>query len=120
MRRGKPGKSSALESLRKRGMRAEGFVEGYKARDAIMHAAQMVRNMRIDSGLTQTELAERAGMTQPEISRLEAGLGKQGPGVETLNRLALACNLRLFMGMQDIAVSAEDSQATDLKYLAAL
>lgn len=111
-------KRSALESLRERGMRADDFVEGYSARDAIMHAGQMVRSMRKDAGLTQTQLAERANMSQAEISRLEAGLGKQGPSVETLNRLAQACDLRLVMAMQEIVASTEEGESAELKYLA--
>ena len=90
-------KSGALESLRARGMKAQGFAERYDARDAIMRAARLVRKMRADAGFTQTQLAERAGMSQPEISRLEAGSGKQGPSVETINRLAHACSFRFDM-----------------------
>ena len=74
----KLGESDALESLRTRGMAADGFVEGYEARDAIMQAARVVREMRSEAGLTQAELAARAGMSQPEISRLETGLRQAG------------------------------------------
>ena len=49
----KLGESDALESLRTRGMAADGFVEGYEARDAIMQAARVVREMRSEAGLTQ-------------------------------------------------------------------
>ena len=111
-------KHSALASLRQRGLCAEGFAEGYAARDAILRAGLMVRAMRTDAGLTQTQLAKRAGMSQAEISRLEAGLGKHGPSVETLNRLAQACDLRLVMAMQDPAGSAEEGGAPELKYMA--
>ena len=106
----KLGESAALESLRKRGMAAEGFVEGYEARDAIMQAARVVREMRSEAGLTQAELAARAGMSQPEISRLETGLGKQGPSVETIGRLAQACNRRLVMMAQETKASLEDKR----------
>ena len=114
----KQAKSSALESLRRRGQAADGFSEGYEARDAIVHVAQMIRQMRLDAGLTQAALAERAGMAQPDISRLEAGLGTQGPGVEILNRLAMACNLRLFMGMQDASITVQTGEVPTLKYVA--
>ena len=107
----KLGESAALESLRKRGMAANGFVEGYEARDAIMQAARVVREMRSEAGLTQAELAARAGMSQPEISRLETGLGKQGPSVETIGRLAQACNRRLVMKVQETKAPSSGPEA---------
>ncbi len=116
-KKGRTRKSSTLASLRKRGMRAKAFADGYAARDAIIHAGQMVRTMRLDAGLTQAELARNAGMSQPEISRLESGLGTQGPSVETLNRLVQACNFRLVIGMQAVAAAAKEGDAAELKYL---
>ena len=120
MSQDKTNKSSALESLRKRGMGVKAFAEGYAARDAIVHAGQMVRRMREDAKLTQVELAGRASMSQPEISRIEAGIGTQGPSVETINRLAQACGMGLVMGMRDLAVAAKDVDPAELKYLAGM
>lgn len=113
----KSSKSAALDSLRQRGMRVKAFAEGYAARDAIVNAGQMVRNMRVGANLTQSELAKQAGMSQPEISRIEAGVGKHGPSVETLDRLAEACGMGLVMGMRDLAVAATEVDPTELKYL---
>ena len=62
--------------------------------------------MRLNAGLTQTQLARRAGMSQPEISRIEGGVGRQGPSVDTLNRLAMACNQKLVVSTQAIPDSA--------------
>lgn len=95
------GESTALDALRKRGEDADGFAEGYGERNAIMHAARMIREMRIGAGLTQAELAARTGMSQPDISRLEAGVGKHGPSVETLQRLTDACGLQFVMGTRE-------------------
>ena len=94
--------SGALDALRRRGLRADGFSEGYEARAAIMAVAKEIRRMRLNAGLTQTQLAQRAGMSQPEISRIEAGVGRQGPSVDTLNRLAMACNQRLIVSTQAV------------------
>ena len=101
------GKPDALEALRQRGMEADGFLEGYEARAVIMRVAREIRSMRINAGLTQTQLARRAGMSQPEISRLEAGVGTQGPGVETLSRLAAACNKEFVPTIQDPTTPAK-------------
>ena len=44
-------------------------------------------------GLTQAELADRAGTTQSAIARWETGRSR--PAVETLARLVRACGLEL-------------------------
>ena len=103
--------SGMLDALRRRGLRADGFSEGYEARAAIMDVAKEIRRMRLNAGLTQTQVAKRAGMSQPEISRIEAGVGRQGPSVDTLSRLATACNQRLVVSMQAIT-SAEGKSRT--------
>jgi hypothetical protein len=50
-----------------------------------MTAAALIRSVRLRRGLTQVELAVRAGTTQTAISRLERG--DRSPSVETLRRL---------------------------------
>jgi len=50
--------------------------------------AQAIYDRRTDLGLTQQELADRAGMTQPAINRLETGTAL--PSSRTLFRVAHA------------------------------
>ncbi len=45
-----------------------------------------VRERRIELGMRQKELAERTGMSRPQVSQIESGLYK--PSLETLVRLA--------------------------------
>ena len=47
---------------------------------------QAVRERRLALGLSQTEVAARAGMTQPALSRLEAGAAV--PTIPVLERIA--------------------------------
>jgi len=54
---------------------------------------EVVREMRFDAGLSQRELARRAGTSQPAIARYERGAAV--PSWETLERLAAACGRRL-------------------------
>ncbi len=63
-----------------------------EARAALM-LGQMVYDRRAELGLTQAELAERAGMTQPQLSRLESGGAT--PTVPLLARLAAALDAEL-------------------------
>ncbi|HJS93059.1 MAG TPA: helix-turn-helix transcriptional regulator [Solirubrobacteraceae bacterium] len=50
-----------------------------------MDAGRLIRERRLANGLTQAQLALRAGSTQAAISRLERG--ELSPTIETINRL---------------------------------
>ena len=52
-----------------------------------MTPGRLIRSSRERHGLTQAQLARRAGTTQTAISRLEQG--DRSPSVETLRRLLL-------------------------------
>jgi ribosome-binding protein aMBF1 (putative translation factor) len=54
-----------------------------------------VYRRRIELGLSQTELAERAGMTQPQVSRLEGGAHM--PTIPLMVRLAVALEIDVVM-----------------------
>lgn len=58
-----------------------------------MSAAQLLREVRRRQGLTQVQLARRAGTSQPVISAYEHG--RRDPGYETLRKLVEAAGERL-------------------------
>lgn len=66
-----------------------------------MTGADLVREARRRAGLTQRELAERAGTTQSAIARLERG--RTSPSFETVLRLIRLCGFRL-----DVALDPYD------------
>jgi uncharacterized protein len=55
--------------------------------------AATIRRARADAGLSQTDLASRAGTSQPALARYETGATL--PTVPTLERLLSACGRRL-------------------------
>lgn len=55
--------------------------------EATAAAGELVRRVRVESGLSQSELATRIGSTQAHISELERGLGANGPTVAMLTRI---------------------------------
>jgi DNA-binding XRE family transcriptional regulator len=57
---------------------------------AIVHAMIVARKK---SGITQKELAEKTGMSQGDISKIERG--NANPSLNTLKRLAAGMNMRL-------------------------
>lgn len=65
----------------------------YEEARAALQLGQMVHDRRTELGLTQAELAIRAGMTQPQLSRLESGGAT--PSVPLLARLAAALDADL-------------------------
>jgi HTH-type transcriptional regulator / antitoxin HipB len=62
-----------------------------------------IRDQREAAGLTQKELADRIGSTQPAIARLEAG--GQEPTVATLRRIASALGAELVIDFRTAATS---------------
>lgn len=71
----------------------EGYEEIYQETLAADDLAQMVYDRRTQLGLSQAQLAERAGMKQPAISRIEGG--GTTPTVPLLRRLAAALDAEL-------------------------
>lgn len=88
---------STWKSARSRRLAAEESTEeyekAYEEAGLAFDLGQMVYDRRTELGLTQTELAERAGMKQPAISRIEGG--GTVPTVPLLRRLAKALNAEL-------------------------
>ena len=67
--------------------------ETYQYRyDCGMEAARLIRQARRHAGLTQQELAKRAGTSQAAVSAYESGA--RSPSTVTLERLLAACGMR--------------------------
>ena len=58
-----------------------------------MSAGTILREARREAGLGQRELARRAGIPQPTLSRIERGLAS--PRFDTLDRLLRECGSEL-------------------------
>jgi transcriptional regulator with XRE-family HTH domain len=58
-----------------------------------MSGGVLLREARKRSGLTQRQLAGRAGTTQSAIARLESG--RSEPGLDTVRRLVGLCGLEV-------------------------
>lgn len=59
-----------------------------------------IRWARLDAGLTQAELARRAGVSQPMVAKLENP--DANPSIETLEKVARALGARLEVTMHPI------------------
>lgn len=68
--------------------------------DAAHRLGALIREHRHAAGLTQTELARRAGTSQPTVARLETGTSE--PTVATLRRIASALGVDLVIEFHPI------------------
>ncbi|GAA1819305.1 MULTISPECIES: helix-turn-helix domain-containing protein [Brevibacterium] len=72
-------------------------------------ARDLIRTARLDAGLTQAELAERAGMRQPTIAQIESGTRKISP--ETLERILQAADYRPALALERVVSQVRDIAA---------
>ncbi len=77
-----------FRELKKRWMKDPAFRKEYDALEPEFAVARQLIEARARAGLTQQELADRMGTTQPVIARLESG--RQKPTTKTLERFAKA------------------------------
>ncbi|MGE0350106.1 helix-turn-helix domain-containing protein [Hydrogenophaga sp.] len=74
---------------------------GFDNYDVLKQLGSLVREVRVDSGMSQAALQEASQISQADISRLESGMMERGPSVLTLVRLAHATGKRLVIGIED-------------------
>ena len=74
---------------------------GFDNYEVLKQIGALVRDMRVQSAMSQTALGEASGFPQAEISRLESGSMERGPSLLTLVRLAHAAGKRLVIGIED-------------------
>ena len=77
--------SSSIDELVKKRPELE---DDYRRADSVYELRKRILQLRLDQGLSQAELAERAGTKQSVISRIENG--ESEPGIETIKKIARA------------------------------
>jgi transcriptional regulator with XRE-family HTH domain len=65
---------------------------------ATMNGGQFVREARLRAGLTQRQLAQATGLSQPTIARIESGTVQST--FAQVNRLVAACGFELRAGLR--------------------
>ncbi len=74
------------EEYKKRKLQDSGFAREYEKVQPEMNIIRAIIDARLSQNLTQKELAERTGIAQTEISKLENGT--RNPSIKLLQRLA--------------------------------
>lgn len=77
----------------KQQMKDPEFVEEYHKLDEEFELLEMLLAARLEAKLTQAQLAEKAGMKQESIARIESG--QSNPSYRTLRRVAAAMDKKI-------------------------
>lgn len=72
-----------------------GAVKDLDASSITLRTGEALRRLRQARGWSQKELAQRAGLDPSVVSTIEAGKGKQGPTLATLNTLVVTAGGRI-------------------------
>lgn len=75
-----------LKEYKNKRMKDSNFAKAYEEIQPEMNVIRAIIDARISQNLTQKELAERTGIAQTEISKLENGT--RNPSIKLLQRLA--------------------------------
>ena len=84
---------SDLQELTNELLQDSEFKKEYDALQPEMDIMRAILDTRINSGMTQSELSEKSGISQADISRLESGT--RNPTIALLKRLAEAMDSTL-------------------------
>ncbi|WP_174555552.1 helix-turn-helix domain-containing protein [Nocardia xishanensis] len=93
------GERKSWAEIRSEAMDRPGAGAAYEAARIRFELGAAVRTRREALGITQAELAERAGLKQPAVARFEAG-GTM-PTIPMLERYAEALGLRLEVRLRE-------------------
>jgi len=96
--KGKPFKSYLKSKLKDTEFRI-----GYEEVRMHLKIAALIEEMRIKSGLTQTQLAKKANVSQPMIARLEKGDQDRTPTLSTINKVLAALGYEADLTIKKIA-----------------
>lgn len=97
----KPVKFDPKAYATKRRRKDKAFEIAYDALEDEFAALNALLHARTEAGLTQADVAQRMGVSQPVVARIEGSLGRRNhsPSLHTLRRYADACGMKLIIQM---------------------
>lgn len=99
------------EEIREEQLQQDPTFRAYWERTALARAVALALiGYRVKHRLKQTQLAEKLGVRQPQVARLE--MGEHNPSLETLQRLARVLGLRFIVEVAPAGEAAPQSALT--------
>jgi ribosome-binding protein aMBF1 (putative translation factor) len=101
----------SVDEIREEQLRQDPAFRAYWERTALARAVALaVIAYRVEHQLTQTKLAQKLGVRQPQVARLERG--EHTPSLEMLRRLSRMLGLRFVVAVAPAGESAPESALT--------
>lgn len=97
LERNEPAAGGSFDDYLRTQLKDPEFRRAWEARMVVAELAMAVRRMREEAGLTQAQLAERIGVKQPMIARVERGSDPRTPRWDVLRRVGLALGKQLVL-----------------------
>jgi predicted transcriptional regulator len=93
----------SLKAYTKKKLTSKDFRVAYE--EAAMHlkVARLLEELRQKAGLTQAELADKAGVSQPMIARMERGDQDRIPTLSTINKVFGALGYEVDLVVKKVA-----------------
>jgi DNA-binding XRE family transcriptional regulator len=83
-------KSVSLDDILAKELKSDEFKLAYDQRRFYLQIAHLISDLRSRIGISQTELAKKAGVSQPMVARLEKGDSSRTPTFDTVFKVLKA------------------------------
>ena len=102
---------TSLDEFKAQLLRNPHFREEYERADAEYSIVESLIEARLSADLTHAQIAERMGITQSAVARLESGMAS--PSFTTLRRFAEATGTKVRVTFVRMESSVEDERANE-------
>lgn len=92
--------AGSLEDLERELLQDRDFRLEWTEHQAALRLGRLTHQMRVEAGLSQAELAERIGVAQPVVARIESRRPQRVPQFDTMARVAEACGRRMIISFE--------------------
>lgn len=96
-------KNVGLDKILAKELKSGDFKIAYDEYHFYLQVAHLISNLRQVSGITQKDLAKKAGVSQPMIGRLEKGDPSRQPTFETISKLLKILGYKIVFNIQRAA-----------------
>ena len=96
MKKDKKLKFIPFDDFLKKQLKSKAFRKAYDEEHARLRISKQIRDMRIEKGLTQADIAKKTAMTQSVIARIESG--QHAFTLGTLDRIAHVFGKNIILG----------------------